>query len=269
MVRLITPVQNIQVAPSFSVVVPMFNVAADVIPSLTWMMHCLRRNGARFELIAVDDCSTDETLKQLVKLEAGFPELKIVPSVPHRGTGAAIRSGVEHAGYDFVLITELGSDIPIHHIEELLPIVENGADFASVERVEEGKSKSFIRKAAIWCKKLMARTKTKDPSCGFRLFKTSAAKSIYSHCRISGEGTHEEALKIARTLGLEGGVAQVSCRRYHDAGSSAASEVLGAAKLSAKIFINHLVGAYGSLAEERGRLHPKGGWKQNTAGNSN
>lgn len=91
-----------EAAPELSVVIPCFNEAAsvrrfeaDLLPALSWL-------GMPYELIAVDDGSTDETLAELKSLAARRPEVVVVSYSPNRGMGAALREGFSAARGEWV-----------------------------------------------------------------------------------------------------------------------------------------------------------------------
>ena len=82
-------------APEFSVVVPFFNEADNVITlveEIASVMH-----GLDFELVAVDDCSTDGTAVRLQSLLTRVSMLRVVGHARNRGQSAAVCSGVDAA----------------------------------------------------------------------------------------------------------------------------------------------------------------------------
>lgn len=107
-----------------SVVVPVYNEAATV----RKLLHRILAVGVPCEIIVVDDASTDETPEILREVESELG-LRVVRHAQNRGKGAAIRTGMELAKGDVVLIQDADleydpSDYPLL----LRPLLEDRAD---------------------------------------------------------------------------------------------------------------------------------------------
>ncbi len=81
--------------PEFSVIVPVFNEAGNVEALASEIADAL--DGRAYEMIFVDDRSTDETRDVLVALKARFPALRVLTHRTNAGQSRAIRSGIEAA----------------------------------------------------------------------------------------------------------------------------------------------------------------------------
>lgn len=79
----------------FSVCVPMHNEAGNAEALVSEIAAAL--DGRAYEMIMVDDASTDETRTVLVELKAKFPALRVVSHRGNAGQSRAIRTGVQHA----------------------------------------------------------------------------------------------------------------------------------------------------------------------------
>jgi len=91
-----------------SVVCPSFNEALIIDASVGLMLDNLRNSlDEPWELIVVDDGSTDDTLARLRSLATTRPELRVVTYAPNRGRGYAIRQGVLSARGEVVVTTEV------------------------------------------------------------------------------------------------------------------------------------------------------------------
>lgn len=76
----------------FSVVVPVHNEAGNVEQLISEIARAL--DGRAFEMIFVDDASTDETRAQLAALKGRFPMLRVLSHRQNAGQSRAIRSGI-------------------------------------------------------------------------------------------------------------------------------------------------------------------------------
>jgi glycosyltransferase involved in cell wall biosynthesis len=93
-----------ETVPRFSVVIPAFDAAATIRSAVS---SVLRQTAADFELIIVDDGSTDETPSILAELAAADRRI-IVHSKPNAGVSAALNDGLGRASADYVSM--LGAD---------------------------------------------------------------------------------------------------------------------------------------------------------------
>ena len=83
-------------APEVSVVVPVHNEAENIGPLLNEICHALA-GIVRFELVVVDDKSTDDTLARLDACAESMPELRIIRHDRNAGQSTALRTGVHFA----------------------------------------------------------------------------------------------------------------------------------------------------------------------------
>lgn len=87
-----------------SVVIPFFNEADNADPLLQEIFAVLEnRPDLDYEMIAVDDGSTDNTLEQLIRLRDAIPRLRIIRHQANLGQSTAIASGVHAAGYPWIV----------------------------------------------------------------------------------------------------------------------------------------------------------------------
>jgi dolichol-phosphate mannosyltransferase len=82
--------------PDLSVVVPVFNEEANIRPLLGEIVAALR-GVAEFEVIYVDDASSDGSAAVLAEAKAAYPELRVLRHAVQSGQSTAIRNGVRAA----------------------------------------------------------------------------------------------------------------------------------------------------------------------------
>jgi len=92
--------------PELSVVVPMYNEGEAVEENISRFVEALEKLGVDWELIPVDDGSTDDTLAQLEKLQSGDDRIRFVSYARNRGRGYALRSGITASRGRYVVTTE-------------------------------------------------------------------------------------------------------------------------------------------------------------------
>ncbi|PCJ67078.1 MAG: cell wall biosynthesis glycosyltransferase [Candidatus Hydrogenedentota bacterium] len=88
----------------FSVVIPAYNESQNIADTVAQLVPALRNESIPFELIIVNDNSTDDTGNVVGSLIETFPEIRLVHNAPPGGFGRAIRCGLQHVTGDAVAI---------------------------------------------------------------------------------------------------------------------------------------------------------------------
>ena len=116
---------NANIDPCLSAVMPVYNEAATV----SEVVRVVLKQRPVQQLVIVDDCSGDGTWEKLQLLAAGDARIKLVRHEVNRGKGAALRTGIEHATADIVIIqdADLEYDPAEYHLL-LAPILAGKAD---------------------------------------------------------------------------------------------------------------------------------------------
>ena len=198
--------------PEFlSVVIPAFNEALRVPPTIEKVSDFLRGRMGGFEILLVDDGSTDHTVAFVRRMTYKFPAVRIIQSPRNMGKGHAVRTGVMEARGELILITDADLSTPIEEIKKLLTAIDGGADFAIGSRALE-RSEIMIRQP--WYRETMGRgfnvmvrmlvmDGLHDTQCGFKLMRADAARRVFGLSRIDGFAFDVEALYIAKRLGYK------------------------------------------------------------------
>ncbi|MDX2115528.1 MAG: glycosyltransferase family 2 protein [Planctomycetota bacterium] len=129
---------------SLTIIVPVYNEAATCGEAIRRLMEvepprlgdgtALRRN-----VVAVDDGSTDGSGAILLSLAGVYADLRVLKHPRNMGKGAAVRTGLEHATGDLVLIHDADLEYdPRDHAAVLLPLLEGRADAVIGSRFRGG-----------------------------------------------------------------------------------------------------------------------------------
>ena len=166
-----------------SVVVPVFNERDNIAPLVGEIVAALRGNallqGGRFEIVYVDDNSTDDSLAVLQQLKATVPELRVLHHASQSGQSAAIRAGVKAARGEWIATLDGDGQNDPADIPKLLAAREADASgtrlFAGwrVNRRDSG-SKRWASKWANAIRSGLLRDATPDTGCGIKLFERAA-----------------------------------------------------------------------------------------------
>jgi glycosyltransferase involved in cell wall biosynthesis len=165
-----------------SVVVPVYNEQDAVVPVLTELLEVLDRELAgqiAYELIVVDDGSTDRTPEALATLPA--ERVRAFRHPKNRGYGAALKTGIARARQPWILITDADGTYPNAQIPELL---KHRSDYEMVVGSRAGSSahEPFLRRLAKGMLRRLAsylsRTEIPDLNSGFRVFRKDLARAF-------------------------------------------------------------------------------------------
>jgi dolichol-phosphate mannosyltransferase len=164
--------------PQISVVVPVFNEQDNVAPLVHEIVAALR-GVVPFEIVYVDDHSSDNTLATLRGLKAQVPELRVIRHASQGGQSAAIRNGVKAARGEWIATLDGDGQNDPADIPKLITQRDGASHevkmFAGwrVNRQDSG-SKRWASKWANAIRARMLRDDTPDTGCGIKLFERAA-----------------------------------------------------------------------------------------------
>lgn len=107
-----------------SLVVPIRNDAAHLVDVVQQYLAVIPRHFADYEIILVNDGSSDATLAQAHDLVATYDPVMVLHSARRRGYGHALITGVKAARGDYILCTDIQNAIPITEIARLMPFLD-------------------------------------------------------------------------------------------------------------------------------------------------
>lgn len=132
-----------------SVVIPAYNEASGLEPTLRALVATLAGSGIAHEVLVVDDGSTDGTGAIADRLAAELAGVRIVRHGRNRGYGAALKTGIRAAAADVVAITDADGTYPNERLPELYRrLVEHGADMVVGSRTGANVHIPLVRRPA-------------------------------------------------------------------------------------------------------------------------
>lgn len=167
-----------------SVVIPSYNEMANLQKgTLDKVEHYLGKQKYDYEIIVVDDGSTDGSLEFVKKFERENKKIRLIEG-RHSGKAGAVTSGVLSAKGDYILFTDMDQATPIEEIEKLLPFIDDGFDVVIGSRQGQRKGAPFTRKVMaqgmITLRSIIVGlSDIHDTQCGFKLFTRKAAEEIF------------------------------------------------------------------------------------------
>jgi dolichyl-phosphate beta-glucosyltransferase len=197
-------------AVDLSVVVPCYNEEARLPQSLAAARPFLEARGASFELILVDDGSSDRTAAAIRHAEREHPDVRPVLLLPNRGKGRALAEGVKVSRGDLVLLGDADFSTPIDELAKLEEAIAEGADIAIGSRAAPGArevDQPFHRramgKAFNRIVQLLLLPGIWDTQCGFKLFRGEVARELFSELQTDRFAFDVEILHRARKAGYQ------------------------------------------------------------------
>lgn len=211
--------------PNISVVVPAYNEEERLGDTLPVLYAYLKEHDPQFELIVVDDGSTDRTPSIVQEFAQQHPEVRLLSYQPNRGKGYAVRTGVLQSRGEWVLFSDADLATPIEELANLAAKLQEGYDIAIASRAVQGAKlvvrqpwyREFAGRSFNLMVQLLAVPGIHDTQCGFKLFRQEAAREIFSRCEENGFGFDIEVLHVALRLGYR--IAEVPVHWLHREGS--------------------------------------------------
>jgi len=163
-----------------SLVLPAYNEEASIEEVLVEARGELAKRCARFEIVVVDDGSTDRTADRLTAVAERIPELRVVPHEANRGYSAALRTGFGAARFDPVLYTDADGQFDLADLDRAIGPLRDGADLVAGYRAD--RADPWIRKLASWVFNRIARAvvgvRARDVDCAFKLFRLEFLRKL-------------------------------------------------------------------------------------------
>ena len=198
-------------APSLSIIIPAYNEARRLPRFLERAVAFLNQHGLSYEIIVVDDGSTDQTAQAIECQAQQCPHLRLIQLRWNMGKGAAVRRGMQAARGTLQLFTDADGATAIEELARLESALADGADLAIGSRALAAQNPLYTVRAR-WHRSLMGTLfnaivqrlgvlQIADTQCGFKLFSKAAAQDLFSVTRVDGYAFDLELLYIARRRG--------------------------------------------------------------------
>ncbi len=122
------PIENDPQAPDLSIVVPIYNEEENLRPLRDAIAHALDHGPLSYEVVLVDDCSTDGSRRVMQEMLVGDPKLRVVLFRRNYGQTAAMAVGFEHAKGNIVVTMDGDLQNDPADIPRLIEELERGHD---------------------------------------------------------------------------------------------------------------------------------------------
>lgn len=167
--------------PYVSVVLPCYNEQDHVVAEIERISAALDASTLSYELLVIDDASTDATLERIREVEAKYPAMRVLAFRRNGGSGTARRIGTREARGEIVVWTDADMTYPNERIPELVQVLRDDPSYDQVigARTSEQGSVKFLRIPAKWLIRKIAERLTNekipDLNSGLRAFRREIA----------------------------------------------------------------------------------------------
>jgi glycosyltransferase involved in cell wall biosynthesis len=178
-------------APYVTVVLPCYNEQDHVGLEVERICAALDDSPYTYELVAIDDCSTDDTLARLQQLQPKHPHLSVVAFHTNGGSGTVRRLGTQNARGQITVWTDADMTYPNERIPDLVAFLDENPGYDQVvgARTSEKGTLKLARVPAKWTIRKIAESLSgatiPDLNSGLRAFRTEVARP-YLHLLPAG-----------------------------------------------------------------------------------
>jgi dolichyl-phosphate beta-glucosyltransferase len=198
-------------SPYLSIVVPAYNEARRLPPTLAALGDFFRDFTRSYEVLIVVEQSTDGTLEIAAGHVAQQAHFHVIDNGPQRGKGHAVRSGMRRARGEIVFYMDADLSVPLAEVAAFLRHFEQtpkvdvlvGNRQHARSRItrrqsplREGMGKIFNRVL-----QRLALVALRDTQCGFKAFRQGACQEIFARQTLDGFAFDVEVLLLAERLG--------------------------------------------------------------------
>ncbi|MCP4442411.1 MAG: glycosyltransferase family 2 protein [Aureispira sp.] len=194
-----------------SVIFPAYNEVERIRPTLHSFDQELAKTAYNYELLVVDDGSTDGTADFVESLRILIPNLRVIRCVENQGKGHAVKVGMLNALGKIRVMADADGATPASELKALVqPILDGKADISIGSRYVEG---AIIAKKQPWYRRVWSRLANRviqrvllpgivDTQCGFKAFRAEAADVAFNYVKTNGWSFDLEILAYAKSKGF-------------------------------------------------------------------
>ncbi len=194
--------------PRLSIIIPAYNEAKRISQTLQSITDFLAKQPYSYEIIIVNDGSSDKTVEVVEKL--ALPHVAVKGYGQNRGKGYAVHEGMMAATGQYLLMCDADNSTSFEHITEMLKLTEQYPVVIGSRKMRgstitahQPLIRTVVARGGNLLIRLLILPGITDTQCGFKLFEANAARAIFAQQTIWGWGLDMEILFIAKRLGYK------------------------------------------------------------------
>ena len=194
--------------PSISLIVPVFNQQRKVSYSLKKIKQAVESAFSKYELIVVNDGSTDNTLAILKDIALTNEHIRIISYTPNRGKGYAVKQGVLHSHGDAVMFLDGDLDISPDSIKDYVERLRTSDLVIASKRhpkssVTIPRSRAFLSRVFNLLIRMATGIPQKDTQAGFKVGNGEIMRTIFRNVSVNRYAFDVELFTIASIMHLK------------------------------------------------------------------
>jgi len=198
---------------SISVFFPAYNDGGTIPSMVISALLTLRQLTDDYEVIVVDDGSTDYTAEVLDELARMYDHVRVIHHEQNKGYGGALRTGFASATKDLVFYTDGDAQYDARELQLLCPALVEGVDMVNGYKISRSDPwyRAVIGRIYHWMAKLAFGLKLRDVDCDFRLMRRAVFDRV--HLESDSGVICVEMIKKIQDAGFV--IAEVPVHHYH------------------------------------------------------
>jgi glycosyltransferase involved in cell wall biosynthesis len=194
--------------PSLSVIIPVFNQESKVSYSLKKIKEAVELVSGNYELIVVNDGSTDNTFMTLKSIESTDVHVRIISYTPNRGKGYAVRQGILHSHGSVVMFLDGDLDISPDSIKDYVESLSTSDLVIASKRhpassVTIPKSRALLSRVFNMLIRLTTGIPQRDTQVGLKVGDGEMMRTLFRNISVNRYAFDVELLTLASILHLK------------------------------------------------------------------
>jgi glycosyltransferase involved in cell wall biosynthesis len=169
-----------------SVVIPAYNEGAIIKESLEETVKTFTEFGCDYEIIVIDDGSSDNTISEALKVADQYPQVKVKRNMENYGKGRALKKAFRYLSGEYVVFLDADLDLHPGQVHTLFDIMKlDEADVVIGSKLHENSiveyplSRKIISRIYYWIIKILFSLPVHDTQTGLKLFKAKVLREVF------------------------------------------------------------------------------------------
>ena len=200
---------------SLSIFFPCFNDSGTIGTLVAAADTVAQEISGDYEIIVVDDGSTDNSRELLLDLKRKYNRLNLIFHKTNQGYGAALRSGFYNSRKELVFYTDGDGQYDVYDLRKLFPIMQEGIDVVNGYKISRNDPVNRIIIGVVYLRlmRLLFNFHIRDVDCDFRLIR----RKVFEHVKLR-HNSGVICLELVKKLELAGyRFAEFPVHHYHRA----------------------------------------------------
>lgn len=204
--------QPLKAKPGISAFFPAYNDGGTIASMVLSALIVLRELTPDYEVIVVNDGSSDYTREIVDELEERYEKVRVIHHEKNKGYGGALRTGFASATKDFIFYTDGDAQYDVRDLKSLWDAMGEGIDVVNGYKMSRSDPfyRTIIGRMYHWLAKLAFGLRLRDVDCDFRLIRSSVFDKV--HLEADSGVICVEMMKKIQDAGFK--IVEVPVRHY-------------------------------------------------------